>query len=202
MSKRLGEADWPSPEIQSEISDWLSGRGGPGTRAGIVLRKYPDVFAGFSLKAKIVYVHLSGMMGLDKDDPTSIAVPMKTIAKWLNSTQRSAQNAIRELTRSGPLPLLKQEIGRTGRVSRYRFVEDPFAEALRQEQTAARVKKTRRPRLVAERNAAFLAHQRGETTNEQLTDDVRAAEGRAAWALPTRSLPKPEPQLTGRGFRP
>lgn len=138
------------------------------------------------------------MMGLDEEHPDSIAVPMKVLAAWLGCTPRSAQMAIRELTRSGPIPLLRQNIGMTGRVSRYHFIEDPFAEAHRQQHAAARLQHIRQPQLIAERNAAFLAHQRLETTSTELATVVRTAEGRAKWGLPTRRLPS-DPR---RRFRP
>lgn len=153
-----------------------------GARAGLLMRLFPQLVT--SVNAGYVYVLLAGMMGADGKKDGTISVSMKLIATWLGKTPRTAQSAIRELTRSGPVPLLVEVPGRPGRVSKYGWVNNPFALLEAQLADAQRVREVRQGRLSAERNEAFKAfHGTKTTSNEAFAAKIAAAERRAEWNL-------------------
>lgn len=156
-----------------------------GTRAGYLLRMFPNL--AFSPRAKLLYVLIAGFIGADRKTDGAISVSMKKLATWINATPRTAQSAIRELTRSGPVPLLVEVPGRPGRVGKYGWVNNPFALLEAQAKDAERVRQARDGRLRDERNEAFKALHSSKTIDEDtFAAKLAAAERRAAWNLPTR----------------
>jgi hypothetical protein len=162
---------------------------GLGTRANYLFRTCAD-FLRFSPRAWLLYLALSGFFGADKKLPAdSIRVPMRKIARWLGCGERTAQRVVRELTRSGPLPLLIEQPGREGRVSQYTFIRDPFKMAAMQEVEAVRSKRKRNAGIVAQQLAIQQAEQRGELSPEVAARKLKATAQRRTWNTPTRTLP-------------
>lgn len=158
---------------------------GPGVRAGILLRKHPTL--EYSRNAKLLYLLISGFIGADGLRTGGISVSMKKLAAWINASTRSAQAAVRELVRSGPLPLLTETPGRPGRVGEYRFVSNPFAVAELQQAEAERTRQHRQPRTSRERNAIMLSRYVTEELDAGTTNaKLKAVDARLNWNLPTR----------------
>ena len=163
---------------------------GVGTRAAHFMRQYGHRLT-FSVRAKLIYVLMAGFVGQDKNRFT---VPLKRIAGWADCTPRSAQRAIRELTRSGPLPLLLETPGRPGKVSEYRLVHDPFTVAAQQAADAERTRQRREAAKVAAeraaREAAFAAHPDNSVAAcDALAEAVTPIRKKARHLLPTRKVP-------------
>lgn len=158
----------------------------PGARAGYLLRAHGEKLR-FSPRAKLLYLLLAGFVGADPTRPERIAVSMRKLAAWANCTTRSAQSAIRELTRSGPLPLLLETPGRPGRVSEYQVVRDPFEVAAAQLAAAARTRTHRQPAYGKGQIQAFR-----EGGAAELDRKLPILKKRQGWNLPTRAaLPAP-----------
>jgi hypothetical protein len=157
----------------------------PGARAGYLLRAHGEKLR-YSPRAKLLYMLLAGFIGADKKRPGSIAVSMKKLASWSNCTTRSAQSAIRELTRSGPLPLLLETPGRPGKVSEYQFVRDPFTVAAAQAADAERTRKHRQPDYS---RAQLQAIRAGGA--DELDRQIPGMKKKFNWMTPTRPAPSP-----------
>lgn len=155
----------------------------PGARAGYLLREYGKQLE-FSPRAKLLYLLLAGFMGADKKRPQSVCVSMAKLAEWLNCTPRSAQTAVRELTRSGPVPLLLEIPGRPGRVSEYSVVRDPFTIATQQAADTARILQRRRPAYLAGQFAAVREANEGQ--QGQIESRLTEVSKRQRWNTATR----------------
>ncbi len=177
----------PTPEVYYGIIAILSNpKTGPGTRAAYLCRKYSR-YLGISARARLLYVLLSGFIGADGRSNGRITVPMKKLAEWLDCTPRVAQSAVRELVRSGPLPLMTSNPGRPGRASEYGFVSNPFALAEQQAEDAQRTRERRQRRTSAERNAVMIAHHvKGTLDADAARRELSAIAKRHEWNLPTR----------------
>lgn len=171
---------------QREITRILGNpRYAPGARAGYLLRAHGEKLR-YSPRAKLLYVLLAGFIGADKKRPGTIGVSMKKLAAWANCTPRCAQSAIRELTRSGPLPLLLETPGRPGRVSEYQFVRDPFTVAVAQAADAERTRKHRQPDYS---RAQFQAIRAGGA--DELDRQIPGMQKKFNHLTPTRPVPSP-----------
>jgi hypothetical protein len=172
---------------------------GPKVRAAAEAAGVPT----FSIGALSTYMLLAGFIGADKKHPDRIAVTMRTIAGWLGCSPRSAQAYVRELVRSGPLPLLVERPGKPGKPSCYGFVSNPFEIARHQADDAARVKQARTRDCVGEPvAAAFRAHVAGDITEAELHRRRAEAYKRRNWNTATRPAvvvkPDPDPAFLRR----
>jgi hypothetical protein len=107
------------------------------SRAGRLMRAFNNVL-GFSGPAHLLYLHLAGFMGIDKKRARDeVQVGADVMARWLGCKERAVQKFIRELTLSGPLPLIDKRVpGGVGKTTLYAFVCDPFELAARQAEAA------------------------------------------------------------------
>ena len=159
---------------------------GYGTRAGYLLRKCPRL--KFTRPAKLLYVLLAGFLGVDsKLEKNTVRVPLKVLAGWLGCTPRTVQTLVRELVRSGPLPLLTATPGRPGRASQYTFVENPFAVAAAQAEETERAHRFRQPRLVTMQAAIMVATEAGTIGSEEAGRRHQEAYKRKNWNTTTRA---------------
>ena len=173
-------------EEQRDITGILGNpRFAPGARAGYLLRAHGEKLR-YSPRAKLLYLLLAGFIGADKKRPGTIGVSMKKLAAWANCTPRCAQSAIRELTRSGPLPLLLETPGRPGKVSQYQFVRDPFSVAAAQAADAERTRKHRQPDYS---RAQLQALKDGGAA--ELDRQIPGMKKKFNWMTPTRPAPSP-----------
>lgn len=141
----------------------------------------------YSPHATALYLLLSGFFGADKKlAPDTVRVPMRVIARWLHCTSRTAQRAVQELTRSGPLPLILEKPGRPGQVSEDTFVRDPFKVAAMQEVEAVRNKAKRGAAIVAAQAEIHAAESRGDITPAGAAAKLKATALRRTWNTPMR----------------
>jgi hypothetical protein len=184
----------PLPELTPDVRDGIvallsNPKTGPGTRAAYLCRRFPS-YLGISPRARLLYVLLAGFIGADHKTTGTICVSMRKLAEWLQCSPRAAQNAVRELVRSGPFPLLTSLPGRQGRASEYGFVCNPFALADRQELDAQRTRERRQSRTSADRNAVMIEqYSRGTLAAEDAARKLAAISRRQEWNLPTRQVP-------------
>jgi hypothetical protein len=173
-----------SPQQRDTITLVLSNGQFPfAARAAHLWRAAPDL--GFNVSARFAYVLIAGAM--TKQGTATIA--RATLAKWLAVDKRTVTRIVRELTRSGPLPLLAVTPGRKGHgVSVFQWVSNPCAFAEAQEAAAAEIRAKRAP-AVLDAQAHIYAQQ--PDTPERAAALARTTQ-RREWALPTR---KPKPQL-------
>ena len=113
-------------------------------RAGKLMRNFNHVL-GFSCTASLLYRDIAGLMGASKTRrPDEVQVGISVMRRWMSGrspqgsikerASRAVQNDIRELTLSGPLPLIEKRVqgGLGGKRTVYSFVTDPFKLAERQ----------------------------------------------------------------------
>ena len=164
-------------EERDDIITSLSNPGvGPGTRAGMFLRKFGKLLTvtqrrkgavqivPMSPVARLLYLQIAGMMGLNRKHPDQVSVTLKTLSGFVGRGPHSVQVALQELTRSGVLPLLLQRpaVQGGGRASTYTWVNNPFSIAATQ---AVDAKKTRMHRSKKAQALPAVAAQRYQTWN-------------------------------------
>ena len=112
-------------------------------RAGKLMRNFNHILR-FSCTASLLYHDLAGFMRKNHGGQFQTKIAISKMQLWMGGrSQRAVQDDIRELTLSGPLPLIRKLVpgGMGGRRTLYGFVLNPFdlaEQQLTQAQTARR----------------------------------------------------------------
>jgi len=179
----------------AEIRRTLSGTPDPatgaptfsfGARAGYFLRHFPQ-FGPQTPRARELYRHLADLMESEASGaPKAIHITHAKLSRYLCCSERAVSALVRQLARTGLLPLVGVTPGRTGRASRFIFVCDPFSWAENQDAEAVCVRAKRQLSTIDEQLSAFRAEERGEITPERREQLERVAQLKREWNQPPR----------------
>ena len=155
-------------------------------RAGFFLRTWTE--HGYAPKGRLareLYWDISQLLDSAKGrgKPT-YTISQVTLGRKLGASPKSIGRAVRELT-LGPVPLLKVEVGRTGRAQSFSFVENPGVWRRVMDAAAARTQPDRHERAVREQAVAEV---RFADNPAALTRETRAIANRQSYRQP---LPSP-----------
>jgi hypothetical protein len=157
-----------------------------GARAGFFLRQFPE-FSPKTPRARELYRHLADLTKSDEmGRPKPLSFLHSKLAAYLRCSTRTISAVLRELERTGLLPLIGVTPGKQGRASRFLFVCDPFTWAEHQDAEAKRVRAVRHARTVADQARAIRAGESGDVTKARAAQLEREAQRRREWNLPPR----------------
>lgn len=157
-------------------------------RAATLLNHPVAAKLDFSASARLLYLLLSHYFSITGAgrDADSVSVPIGLVARRLNISKRSASRVIAELTRTGTIPLLLQDVGKPGKASRYTFVYRPF-ELLAIQDANVAVAAQRRQTLILDKQKAIFAA-------GALTPDEQRTKLHATSKLRTHGTRQPKPR--------
>lgn len=160
-----------------------------GMRAGFFLRKWTKHdYAPKGRLARELYLHVSQLLdSAARQGKTTYTISQVTLGRQLGASPKSIGRAVRELT-LGPVPLLKVEVGRTGRAQIFSFVENPGVWRRMMDAAAVRTQPDRHERAVREQAVAEV---RFADDAAALTRETRAIANRKNYRQP---IPSPVSQ--------
>ena len=147
-----------------------------GARAQYLFRNCPGL--RFSTRAKLLYLLIAGFK---LDNKGNVTIPAKVLAKWVGASRRTVSSLVRELCRTGPIPLLLEQPGRPGRASQFTFVVRPFTVAHNNERAGKDNRRHRQPDATQAQIAAFKAREAGEIDEAEETRRNRETSKRRDW---------------------
>ena len=137
-------------------------------RAMTLLERFPH-WSPQNPRAKLLYVVIAHRLDVrntveaKRSGRRSHSVTYAVLAKTMACSETSIKRCVKELHRTGPLPLLDVSVGKRGRATSFSFIEDPFryaeAQAMGQERRHAKAEQQR----AAMRTAGFTAEAAAES---------------------------------------